>query len=150
MHSDIFREFNENTRSWRVDIIMVQIDGLCELRATKRLLIKSNFQLCGRSISPEYRRANYRKKCTRWGWLMQRKLTRVRVISSECRSNGRRWNVAIFTSVGRAAPWPGHTFWHNRQLDVHVSVALRRADSVTSTDIRWRTGEKGRRWNSFR
>lgn len=28
---------------------------------------------------------------------MQRKLTRVRAISSECRSNGHRWNAAIFT-----------------------------------------------------
>lgn len=64
--------------------------------------------------------------------------SRTKAISSECRSNGHRWNAAIFTGIGScpAAPWPGHTFWHNRQLNVHVDQALRRADSVTSTDIR--------------
>lgn len=64
--------------------------------------------------------------------------SRTKAISSECRSNGHRWNAAIFTGIGScpAAPWPGHTFWHNRQLNVHVDQALRRTDSVTSTDIR--------------
>jgi len=83
----------------------VQIDGSYELRRTTRLLIKNDFQLCSRSISPEYR-TNYRKKWARW--LMQRKLTQARAISSECRSNGHRWNTAIFTA-SKAAPRPRDT-----------------------------------------
>lgn len=79
---------------------------------------------------------------------MQRKLTRVRTISSECRSNGHRWNAAIFTT-SEAAP---RSHGQNTLSDT-IGTLARHCDaqipSLPRTFGEGR-GKSGRHWNSFR
>lgn len=73
---------------------------------------------------------------------MQRKLTRVKVISSECRSNGHRWNAAIFTSIGRAAPCDQDTLSDTIGNSTCTSARNCDAQIPSLPNIRWRTGKR--------
>lgn len=76
-----------------------------------RLFIKDDFQLCNRSITRKYRRANYRREEKNERVVEKVDVTKAYAsdLRNGCRPNGHRWNDAIFTITSGSAPRLGDT-----------------------------------------